>query len=92
MQVTLFTEKQKRFVIPTAVGLLLTPTVSSRVINKRLEAAGLQISKRYHHKKIYWILTEAGKQYGKMTDARKQHTDGSPVLQIVWDVKVIELI
>jgi Rha family phage regulatory protein len=67
-------------------GLTFTPTqlgkdkgLSAMVINKLLEASGLQIKVDKE-----WVPTEIGLSHAEMLDTGKNHSNGTPVKQIKW--------
>lgn len=60
--------------------------------NKLLTAKGFQTSHRDHKSRIYYELTEKGKQYGQYVDTGLKHSDGSPRKQIKWFSTILDVL
>lgn len=86
----LISPTQQQFVTPTELGSQLN--LSAKTINQKLESLGFQTSTRNHKNRLTWLVTDLGKQYAQLLDTNKKHSDGTPVMQIKWDHKIIEFI
>lgn len=65
--------------------------ISAVKMNKILEEKGLQKETRDYRNRLVWVVTEKGKDYSRMFDTGKTHSDGLPVQQIKWSEAVLEL-
>jgi hypothetical protein len=93
----LLAAEQEQFVTPTQISVRLDPKTTAQLVNKALEALGLQIehrrTKKGKDRHDYWELTPAGKKAGgEYLDTGKKHADGTPVKQIKWPASVIGLV
>ena len=81
----LIAEKQERLFTPTELGK--DKGMSAQVVNKILNLHDLQ-------EKVngLWIPTEKGRQYCRLIDSGKRHSDGSTIQQIKWLESVIPVI
>ena len=61
--------------------------VKARAVNKRLAAAGLQVSTPSG-----WRPTEFGRQYSVLLDTGKKTGNGTPVTQLKWYPTVLDII
>jgi len=86
----LISPTQQQFITPTELGSQIN--LSAKTINQKLEALGFQTATRNHKNRLTWLITELGKQYAQLLDTNKKHSDGTPVMQIKWDHKVMEFI
>jgi len=57
---------------------------SAQQTNSLLKLNNLQVSKRDHKDRIFWELTDKGKEYGAYIDTGKKHSDGTPIQQLKW--------
>lgn len=64
----------------------LVDGISGQRMNKMLEAAGLQ-----HREGERWIPDDDG-EFSRIYDAGKKHSDGTPVQQIRWSRRVLDLL
>lgn len=76
----------------TVSGLAKLLGIKVRQVNPTLIEAGLQTSHRDHKDRIYYELTEKGLEYGLYLDTGKKHSDGTPVRQIKWYRRVVNLL
>ncbi|MEN8221287.1 MAG: KilA-N domain-containing protein [Pseudomonadota bacterium] len=66
--------------------------IKPRQVNPILTKIGLQTANRDHKDRLYYELTNLGKEHGVYLDTGKKHkTDGSPVRQIKWYDSAIDL-
>lgn len=81
----LICERQEKIFTPTELGSQIG--CSANVFNKKLEEAGLQtkISKQ-------WLPTELGKEYSRLLDTGKKHSNGTPIIQIKWFPTTIDFL
>ena len=86
----LLAENQQNKLTVTEVGKRLN--LSAKQTNVRLQDLRLQLGHRDHKNRLYWELTEDGKEYGVYLDTNKQHVDGTPILQIKWLESVLEVL
>ena len=84
----LIAESKDRILTPTELGKLIG--ISAQKINVALCDAGLQ-AKSSDGLSVY-DLTEKGKPFAELLDVGKKHSDGTPVKQIKWYARVLELI
>lgn len=89
--VHLVAETQEQLLTPTEIGLRLGGK-SARVVNQLLLALDMQIDYRDHRGELKWELTESGQPYGVYLDTGKQYSDGTPVKQIKWYARVVDLL
>jgi len=83
------TQEQTLTVSDIAERLGLKP----RQINPLLTKIGLQTANRDHKDRLYYELTNLGKEHGIYMDTGKRHkTDGSPVRQIKWFDSTVDLL
>ena len=66
--------------------------ISAVKMNKILAEKGLQKETRDHKNRLVWVVTEKGKEHSRMFDTGKTHKDGSPIQQIKWSEKVLDII
>jgi len=67
--------------------------IKPQQINPILTKIGLQTANRDHKDRLYYELTNLGKEHGFYLDTGKKHkTDGCPVRQIKWYDSAIELV
>jgi DNA-binding MarR family transcriptional regulator len=66
--------------------------LSGQKVNERLEQKGLVISFRDHKDRKRYELTEQGEQLGQTLDTARRHSDGSPVVQISWYRRILEVL
>jgi len=71
----------------TELGQLISPKVSARKFNLMLEAAGLQ-----KRELDQWVPCEKAKGLYEWLDTNKKYVNGSPVKQLKWFKRVIDLI
>jgi len=83
-------KSKEQYVTPSILGKDIG--LSAVKINKKLEELGFQTSTRDHKNKLIWIVTDKGKKYCQMIDTHKKHSDGTPVLQIKWSIKIQEIL
>ncbi|HII95752.1 MAG TPA: hypothetical protein HA367_08505 [Candidatus Methanofastidiosum sp.] len=86
----LISPTQQQFITPTEIGSQLS--LSAKTINQKLENLGFQTQTRNHKNRLTWLVTDLGRQYAQLLDTNKKHSDGTPVMQIKWDHKVMEFI
>lgn len=72
---------------PTELGKLIKPTVSAIKFNLMLEAAGLQ-----KRELDQWVPCEKAKGLYEWLDTNKKYVNGSPVKQLKWFKRVIDII
>lgn len=70
---------------PTQLGQMMAPPTNPREVNKRLEAAGLQMNIDNQ-----WVPTDQGKPFCEILDTGKFHNTGTPVKQVKWYQTVLE--
>lgn len=75
---------------PTALGKRFD--VSGNQFNKLLEKAKLQTSAPAGHNSLRWVPTEAGKQHSKLVETSRKHSDGAPVVQLLWKESALEVL
>lgn len=79
--------------------ILLTATdvgkrvgLSAMKVNVLLEGLGLQVSFRDLKNRKLYELTKEGEKYAEALDTGKKHGDGTPVKQIKWHARVVDLL
>jgi len=83
------TQEQTLTISDIAKRLAIKP----RQINPLLTKIGLQTANRDHKERLYYELTNRGKEHGVYLDTGKKHkTDGCPVRQIKWYDSAIDLV
>lgn len=75
---------------PTALGKRFDVTANQ--FNKLLEKAKLQTPAPAGHNSLRWLPTEEGKQHSKLVDAGRKHSDGAPVVQLLWKESALEVL
>ena len=75
----------------TATELGALKGLSGKAMNRLLEEKGLQKETRNHKKALVWVVTDKGKDFSRMFDTKKQHTDGSPIMQVKWAESVLSI-
>lgn len=83
----LINEAQEHNHTPTELGVKLG--LSAARTNKLLAEHGLQRHVEYAAGKKRWELLPAGQPFAVLTDTAKRHSDGAPVLQILWKESVL---
>ena len=79
---------QTNMLTPTEIGAMLAPHMSAKAVNRVLEAQGLQ----YRLPNGKWEPTEMADEYGYvLLDTNKRHSDGTPVTQLKWSTKVLDI-
>lgn len=66
--------------------------LSGQKVNSLLEEKGLVVSFRDHKKRKQYELTGDGEKLGEALDTTKKHNDGTPIRQIKWYSRVVELL
>ena len=80
---------QTNMLTPTEIGAMLAPHMSAKAVNRVLEAQGLQ----YRLPNGKWEPTELADEYGYvLIDTNKRHSDGTPVTQLKWSTKVLDIV
>lgn len=86
--VSLKAPMQTNMLTPTEIGAMLTPHMSAKAVNRVLEAQGLQ----YRLPNGKWEPTKLADEYGYvLLDTNKRHSDGTPVTQLKWSTKVLDI-
>lgn len=85
--VDLINEKNQQYFTPTQLGKHIN--TSANEINKNLTRAGFQESLRDHKNRLFYLVTDTGKDFCQIVDTGKTHNDGSPVQQVKWSMEVI---
>lgn len=75
---------------PTALGKRFD--VTGNQFNKLLEKAKLQTPAPAGHNSLRWLPTEEGKQHSKLVETGRKHSDGAPVVQLLWKESVLEVL
>lgn len=83
----LINEAQEHNHTPTELGVKLG--MSAVRTNQLLAEHGLQRHVEYAAGKKRWELLPAGQPFAVLTDTAKRHSDGAPVLQILWKESVL---
>lgn len=83
----LLADKNDKTYTVTELGQLISPKVSARKFNLMLEAAGLQ-----KRELDQWVPCEKAKGLYEWLDTNKKYINGSPVKQLKWFKRVIDLI
>ncbi len=83
----LINEAQEHNHTPTELGVKLG--LSAARTNKLLAEHGLQRHVEYAAGKKRWELLPAGQPFAVLADTAKRHSDGAPVLQILWKESVL---
>ncbi len=78
-----------QFFTPTEIGKQVGG-ISAMKVNKLLETKGYQKAIRGMKNKLVWVVTEKGNQYCQLLDVGKKHADGTPVVQIKWNIKAFD--
>lgn len=65
--------------------------ISAIKMNRILQEKELQKETRDYKNRLVWVVTEKGKEFSRMVDTGKLHSDGSPVTQIKWAESVLSL-
>ena len=66
--------------------------LSGQKVNLLLEEKGLVISFRDHKNRKQYELTEDGEKLAEVLDTAKKNSDGTPVKQIKWYSRIVELL
>lgn len=66
--------------------------LSGQKVNLLLEEKGLVVSFRDHKDRKQYELTEDGEKFGEALDTAKKHSDGTPIKQIKWYSRIVELL
>lgn len=82
----LLADPRGRTYTPTQLGQMLDPPVSAQVLNKRLEAHGLQTCDMTR----CWTPTSQAEGLYEWLDTQKHHRNGTPVKQLKWFPGVLE--
>lgn len=82
---------QELFYNVTEIGVQLNPVQSAVKVNRLLSRLGLQVDAIIGGRKT-WALTEFGKTYGRYLDVGKARQDGTPIQQIRWRTKTVEIL
>ena len=75
---------------PTALGKRFD--VTGNQFNKLLEKAKLQTPAPEGHNSLRWLPTEEGKQHSKLVETGRKHSDGAPVVQLLWKESALEVL
>lgn len=75
---------------PTALGKRFD--VTGNQFNKLLEKAKLQTPAPAGHNSLRWLPTEEGKQHSKLVETGRKHSDGAPVVQLLWKESALEVL
>jgi hypothetical protein len=92
MSAELIAESKDKTINPTELASYDGAALTARIVNVRLERAGLQTSYINGSGKKEWRLTEKGKPYAEVLDVGKKYSDGTPIKQIKWYPSVVPLI
>jgi prophage antirepressor-like protein len=87
----LMCEEQERTLTVSDLGVRLGG-ISGQQVNKMLYEKGFQSSFRDSKQRLYWKPTEKGKPFAVLKDTGKQHTDGTPVQQLMWQESILALL
>lgn len=66
--------------------------LSGQKVNLLLEEKGLVLSFRDHKNRKQYEITEDGAKFGETLDTGKKHGDGTPVKQIKWYSRIVDLL
>lgn len=66
--------------------------LSGQKVNLLLEEKGLVLSFRDHKNRKQYEMTEDGAKLGEALDTGKKHGDGTPVKQIKWYSRIVDLL
>lgn len=66
--------------------------LSGQKVNILLEKKGLVLSFRDHKNRKQYEMTEDGARFGETMDTGKKHGDGTPVKQIKWYSRIVDLL
>jgi len=66
--------------------------LSGQKVNHILEEKGLVVSFRDHKERKRYELTEDGEKLGEAIDTAKKHSDGTPIKQIKWYSRILDLL
>lgn len=66
--------------------------MSGQKVNLMLEEKGLVLSFRDHKNRKQYKLTEHGAKLAETLDTGKKHSDGTPVKQIKWYSRIVDLL
>jgi prophage antirepressor-like protein len=83
---------KERDALLTATDIGQQIGLSGKKVNLLLEEKGLVVSFRDHKNRKQYELTEDGEKFGEALDTTKKHSDGTPVKQIKWYSRIIELL
>lgn len=86
----LLNESQIRQCTPSDLGLRIN--LSGKAFNKLLAEQGFQEETRDHKNRLVWKHTAKGEPYAVLADTNKKHSDGTPVLQLMWLESIMEAI
>ena len=84
----LISENQTQYFTPTVIGKPHGLTAAK--VNKALEAAGFQTCLRDHKNRIIWCVTDEGKKHCQLLDTGKEHSSGTPIMQIKWAMSALD--
>ena len=83
-EVELVAPTQNQTLTPTQIGKRFG--LNARQVNEKLAYAGYQ-----HRVCGLWEPIGAGKEYGVMIDTNKRHMNGTPVRQLRWNSRILEV-
>ena len=83
-EVELVAPTQNHTLTPTQIGKRFG--LNARQVNEKLAYAGYQ-----HRVCGLWEPIGAGKEYGVMIDTHKRHMNGTPVRQLRWNSRILEV-
>lgn len=90
MGATLVAPVQEPLLTPSDISLRLG--LGKFEANKLLTLLHLQTNHRDHKNVLYYELTSEGSKYGEYHDTGKKHSDGTPVRQLKWHNRVLDVI
>ena len=86
-QTHLLAARQERWYTPTQLGQMCSPTMPPKNFNLLLAAHNLQVRVGDS-----WVALEAGEEYSRLFDTGKRRGNGTPVLQLKWSSRVLDIV
>lgn len=86
-QTHLLADKQEHWYTPTQLGQMCNPPMQPKNFNLLLAAHDLQVRVG-----DMWVALAAGEEYSRLFDTSKRRGNGTPVLQLKWSKRVLDIV
>jgi hypothetical protein len=86
-QTHLLADKQEHWYTPTQLGQMCNPPMQPKNFNLLLAAHDLQVRVG-----DAWVALAAGEEYSRLFDTSKRRGNGTPVLQLKWSKRVLDIV